>query len=74
MCRGEGFNSSALVLQEEGAGIRGEWDMEATVMTQVRGFHSRADAAREGKCLAPPDPSSAACPALSSPFARAGLL
>lgn len=49
MCRGEGFNSSALVLQKEGAGIRGKWDMETTLMTQVRVFHSRTDAAGEGK-------------------------
>lgn len=49
MCRGEGFNSSALLLQKEGAGIRDEWDMEMTAMTQVRGFHSRTDAAGEGK-------------------------
>lgn len=73
MCRGEGFNSSALVLQKEGAGIRNEWDMEMTVMTQVRGFHSRTDAAREGKWDAS-GPSRPIFCSLSCPFASAGLL
>lgn len=40
--------------------------MEITVMIWVR------DGKETGMSLAPPDPSSVACPALSSPFASAG--
>lgn len=59
MCRGQGFLSNDL---EEGTGIRSKWDMEITVMIWVR------DGKETGMSLAPPDPSSAACPALSSPL------
>lgn len=59
MCRRQG-------LLEKETGIRSKWDMEITVVIWVR------VGKENGKCLAPPDPSFVACPALSSPFGSAG--
>lgn len=67
LCRGEGFNSLALVLQDEGTGSRGKWDMGTAAATPLRGLCSRTGC-QESKagCISPLQ-SHLLQPALPSP-------